>query len=84
MDDLLDVWEIMGKALGDQQRAQLETTARKAWRFEGEMNEIADTLANVSLPDGIHRAAAELYHRLTDFKDAEDVSLDEILKTLLK
>jgi 3-hydroxyisobutyrate dehydrogenase-like beta-hydroxyacid dehydrogenase len=47
MDDLLDVWEIMGKALGDQQRAQLETTARKAWRFEGEMNEIADTLANV-------------------------------------
>jgi 3-hydroxyisobutyrate dehydrogenase-like beta-hydroxyacid dehydrogenase len=84
MDDLLDVWENMGKALSGQQRAQLEITARKAWRFEGEMNEIADTLADVSLPDGIHLAAAELYHRLAGFKNADDVSLDEILKTLLK
>ena len=84
MDDLLESWERMGKALGEQQKRQLEITARKAWRFEGEMNEIAGTFDEAGLPGGIHLAAAELYHRLAEFKDADDIGLDKILKTLLK
>jgi 3-hydroxyisobutyrate dehydrogenase-like beta-hydroxyacid dehydrogenase len=36
----------------------------KAWRWAGEMDEAADALAAVDLPDGFSRAAAELYRRL--------------------
>jgi 3-hydroxyisobutyrate dehydrogenase-like beta-hydroxyacid dehydrogenase len=55
-------------------------TARKAWRFAGEMDQIAACLAEAGLPDGFARAAAELYRRLTPFKDVEgDPPLDEVL-----
>ena len=40
--------------------------ADKAWRWAGEMDEAADALAAVDLPDGFSRAAAELYRRLSD------------------
>jgi 3-hydroxyisobutyrate dehydrogenase-like beta-hydroxyacid dehydrogenase len=40
--------------------------AAKAWRFAGEMDEAADAVAALDLPDGFSRAAAELYRRLAD------------------
>lgn len=39
--------------------------AGKAWRFAGEMDEAAQTLQAVGLPAGFHRAAAEIYERLS-------------------
>ncbi len=33
----------------------------KGWRWIGEMEEIADTFAAAGVPDGFHRAAAEIY-----------------------
>ena len=45
-------------------------SARKAWRFVGEMEEIAATFADAGLPEGFHRAAAELYGKLASYKDA--------------
>jgi len=53
----------------------------KAWRFVGEMQEIAATFADVGLPDGFALAAAEIYSRLAEFKDGE-ASLDEALDAL--
>ncbi len=41
----------------------LPGVGRKAWRFEGEMHEIADTFRDAGLPEGFHRAAAELFGR---------------------
>jgi 3-hydroxyisobutyrate dehydrogenase-like beta-hydroxyacid dehydrogenase len=38
----------------------------KAWRFAGEMDEAAATLAAVGVPDGFSRAAAEVYRRMAD------------------
>jgi len=38
----------------------------KAWRWAGEMDEAADTVAALGLPAGFSRAAAELYRRLAD------------------
>ncbi len=35
--------------------------AAKGWRWVAEMEEIADTFAAKGLPDGFHRAAAEIY-----------------------
>jgi 3-hydroxyisobutyrate dehydrogenase-like beta-hydroxyacid dehydrogenase len=58
-------------------------TARKAWRFAGEMDQIAACLAEAGLPDGFARAAAELYRRLAPFKDLEgDPPLDQVLERI--
>jgi hypothetical protein len=43
----------------------------KAWRFAGEMDEAAETLAAVGVPDGFSRAAAEVYRRMAE-QDATD------------
>jgi 3-hydroxyisobutyrate dehydrogenase-like beta-hydroxyacid dehydrogenase len=54
--------------------------ARKAWRFAGEMDQVAACLGEAGLPDGFARAAAELYRRLVSFKDLEgDPPLDQVL-----
>ena len=57
--------------------------ARKQEAAE-EMDEIAATLGEAGLPDGFHRAAAEVFQRISDYKDRdpEEVSLEELLKSL--
>jgi hypothetical protein len=42
-----------------------ESVARKAWRFVGEMEEIASAYADEELPPGFHEAAAEMYRAMT-------------------
>jgi len=54
----------------------------KAWRFIGEMHEIAETFASVGLPDGFAEAAADIYRRLETFENA-DVPLDRALDALV-
>ncbi|MEP6896495.1 MAG: DUF1932 domain-containing protein, partial [Chloroflexota bacterium] len=57
----------------------------KAWRFEGEMHEIASTFQEAGLPNGFHEAAAEIYHRLAGFKDSpEHPKLEDVIDALLK
>ena len=57
----------------------------KAWRFEGEMMEIADTLNEAGLPNEFHKAASDIYHRMANFKDAADIpSLQEVIESLIR
>jgi len=57
----------------------------KAWRFVGEMHEIAATFKGAGLPGGFHEAAAEIYARLAAFKDCdESPPLEAVLEALLK
>lgn len=42
----------------------------KAWRFAGEMDEVADTFASAGLPAEFHVAAAEIFSRLSTLPDA--------------
>jgi len=58
--------ELMGQAEG---RARRVTA--KAWRFAGEMDEIAATFEAAGLPGGFHAAAAEIYRRMAYFKERE-------------
>ena len=44
----------------------------KAWRYVGEMREIAATFESAGLPSGFHLAAADINERLTPFKDRTD------------
>ena len=81
---LREEWAISQAELAAGGEARALGTAAKAWRFAGEMEEIADTFAGAGLPDGFHRAAAEIYRRLTEFKDVpEPPALEEALAALL-
>lgn len=51
--------------------ARLQFVARKAWRFGGEMDEIATTFHELGIPAGFFEAAGTLYRRESDFKDLE-------------
>ncbi|MDW3216979.1 MAG: DUF1932 domain-containing protein [Acidimicrobiales bacterium] len=57
-------------------------TAPKAWRFAGEMDEIASTFAAAGLPAGFHTAAGDIYRRLADLRDADAVELADVLDRL--
>lgn len=68
-DALLREWDRSqsGVAAGSDQAAR--ANARKAWRFVGEMGEIAASFEEAGLPGGFHQAAAEIYRRLEGYKD---------------
>ena len=80
--DLRSEWATSLPEIAQSIDARLGANAAKAWRFAGEMEEIADTFAGAGLPDGFHRAAAEVFARLSEFKDAEGVAGGEVVSTL--
>lgn len=80
---LLDEWALSQKDLGARSERAAGETARKAWRFTGEMAEIAATFDDAGLPDGFFRAAAEIYESLAGYKDARGMpSVAEVAKAL--
>lgn len=82
--ELYEQWsrDNAGAANANEKRAR--TVTEKAWRFEGEMREIAETFRAAGLPDGFHLAAAEIYHRLAPLKDAPELpSIQDVLSHLV-
>ena len=75
-------WRASQPALEQRLPATVRGVAPKAWRFEGEMREIAATFEGERLPDGFHLAAAELYGALDQFKDQPDVDVASVLAAL--
>jgi len=65
---LLEEWRRSQPELPKRSEA-VTVQARKAWRWIGEMEEIAASFEAAGLPAGFHLAAAELYRRLEGFKD---------------
>jgi 3-hydroxyisobutyrate dehydrogenase-like beta-hydroxyacid dehydrogenase len=81
---LLAEWHRSQADLPGRSQNAARGTARKAWRWVGEMDEIAATFAADGLPDGFHRAASELYRRMAVYKDAAaPPSIEDVAKTLL-
>lgn len=67
-----------------QKSEQIVARAFKAWRWAGEMEEIAAAFDAAGLPSGF-LANAEIYRRLSDFKDAaERPSSEEVSQRLRK
>jgi hypothetical protein len=54
-------WELAAPELANRLPRAEHAAATKGWRWEGEMEEIADTFAAAGQPDGFHRAAARVY-----------------------
>ncbi len=63
-------WERSQPGLEARSEAAVGANAPKAWRFVGEMEEIARTFAAAGLPAGFHEACARVYERLGRYKDA--------------
>lgn len=81
---LLDEWAVSIPDLSARSERVMTRTPQKAWRFAGEMEEIAATFATAGLPAGFHLAAAEVYERLAGFKGVEEADGKEVLTQLLE
>lgn len=68
LDDVIHEWEESIPDLPPRLESVASGIGRKAWRFEGEMEEIAAALSDAGLPNGFHAAAAEVYARLAELK----------------
>lgn len=81
---LLAEWKISLPAIP--KRSEMVTvSARKAWRWIAEMEEIAASFEAAGLPVGFHLAAADTYRRLEGFKDAaKPPALAEVTAALLR
>jgi 3-hydroxyisobutyrate dehydrogenase-like beta-hydroxyacid dehydrogenase len=79
---LLAEWRTSQPQLPKRAEDAASGSAPKAWRFVGEMNEIAATFAAAGLPDGFHRAAAEIWSRLSSYKDAKNPSVADVVAVL--
>ncbi len=81
---LLEEWSLSQSDLPGRVEATARGTAGKAWRFVGEMEEIAATFEAQGLPGGFHQAAAEVYGRMSGLKEAARAStLEDVLSALL-
>jgi 3-hydroxyisobutyrate dehydrogenase-like beta-hydroxyacid dehydrogenase len=83
-DALEKQWDTYNPDFTKHTQDRIQKSARKAWRFTGEMEEIAATLKSAGLPEEFHHGAANIYSRQTWFKDADKhPSIEEILKAVL-
>ena len=83
---LLEEWNISQPALGRRCNQAASVAAPKAWRYVGEMEEIAAAFTAAGLPSGFHQAAAEVCHRLAGFKDQTDppLQVSKVVERLLR
>ena len=78
-------WERDEPGFGEGAERRARRVTAKAWRFAGEMDEIASTFESAGLPSGFHAAAGEVYRRLAGFKGAGELpGLKDVLFTLLE
>jgi hypothetical protein len=66
--DLIEEWNLSVRGTRERVEGLAGRIGAKAWRYGGEMDEIAASMAASGLPDGFHRAAAEVYRRLAGLK----------------
>lgn len=82
-DELYQQWDQDNPEFSKQVEQRVRRVTAKAWRFKGEMMEIAATLHDAGLPSEFHSTAAEIYHRMANFKDSADTPpLNDVLEAL--
>ncbi len=79
---LVDEWNISQPGMVERSELVATAVSPKAWRFTGEMEQIAASFSAAGLPTGFAEAAHELYERMVDFKSADQVTLDQVVAML--
>lgn len=82
-DALLAEWRDSLPELPEQSVRAARSAAAKGWRWVGEMEEIASSLASAGLPAGFHQAAAEIFARFPRSPAGDgEAGLDQALAVL--
>lgn len=79
---LLAEWELSQPGLARRCESAARSTAPKAWRFVGEMQEIARSFRGAGLPGEFHDAAAEVYRRMEPLHKHGAETIDDVLAVL--
>lgn len=82
-EGLLGEWQRSQPGLPERSERAAHGTSKKAWRFVGEMQEIAASFEGAELPGGFHEAAADVFRRMADLKDVDQPTLALVLERLL-
>lgn len=83
--ELEQQWSREGSDFAERAQNRIRRVTAKAWRFAGEMEEIAETMGSQGLPTGFHLAANDIYQRISRYKGASPIpTVNEVLITLLK
>ena len=78
-------WDMDEPGFTERTERRVRRVTAKAWRFAGEMDEIAATFVAAGLPSGFHESAAEIFRRMANFKDSPALpKLEEVLASLQK
>ena len=75
-DSLLEEWAVSQPEIARTWTRRIDAARPKAWRFVGEMEEIAASFAACDLPSGFHDAAAEVYRALAQAPRKDDESVE--------
>jgi 3-hydroxyisobutyrate dehydrogenase-like beta-hydroxyacid dehydrogenase len=81
-ETLLKEWEDSQPGVAEASE-HIVQRVRKAWRWAGEMEEIAASFDAANLPSGF-LANAEIYRRLAEFKDSKELPTSEEISTRLR
>jgi 3-hydroxyisobutyrate dehydrogenase-like beta-hydroxyacid dehydrogenase len=83
-EDLEKQWSRDGSDFAEKTKGQVRGVTAKAWRFSGEMQEIAATFGEAGVPKEFHLAASEIYRRISHLKGlSEKPSLKDVLEALI-
>ena len=82
-DELLREWEQSQPMLPARSESAARSAGHKGWRWAGEMEEIAASMAAAGLPEGFHQAAAEVFRRSPRAAGADAAAAGEVLAALL-
>jgi 3-hydroxyisobutyrate dehydrogenase-like beta-hydroxyacid dehydrogenase len=82
---LAQQWDHEDAGFAEDTNQRVRRVTAKAWRFVGEMEEIAATFREAGLPGDFHAGATDVYHRLAHFKDSPATpALEDVLAALLQ
>jgi 3-hydroxyisobutyrate dehydrogenase-like beta-hydroxyacid dehydrogenase len=78
-------WSADWPGFAETTRQRVRKVTAKAWRFVGEMDEIAATFQSAGLPGEFFLASAQIYRRIAGFKGApSEPVLEDVLAALLE
>jgi len=84
-EELYQHWTHEDADFAEQVSRRVRGVTAKAWRFAGEMEEIARTFRDAGMPGDFHTAAAVIYRRLAHFKDSRTTpAIEDVLEALLQ
>lgn len=84
-ESLIEEWNLSLPGLEDKLHRLAKLNAPKAWRFVGEMEQIADTLAEAKQHSGAFDSAASVYNAMSSFKstDHKDITTAAVIQSII-